>query len=977
MARFHLQYFGDVCLTVDGQAIRNFGTVRASKLLVLLSLSRSGRMPRGQLAEQLWPDDFFDSTRLRLRQEIHRLKRALESHSELVGSDQADVWIDRANITTDLNLLERALMGNTGPNADHCFEGAFLPGWDDPWVMGERSRAKRIQVEAAIAYGSRLLENGDAARALALSQKVISDHPLNEELRMVAVKAHSNLGSVAAAVAEYQDLRRQTRDKLGIDPANYNENIVAELAATAVTAVTRPLNDWSRTIPIPLDPMFGREELVNTVKSKLGIPAIRLVTLVGPGGIGKTRLAIEVARELSELGQSRVAFASLADVVDRNEWPRTILAQLREEVPVEAVPLKYLARLLTETGTVLVLDNFETVLPEASEAVQFLLQEVPGLRILITSTAPLKLVAETLVPVGPLDPATSGRELLVSALQSMRPQMLSLPGVSDELLQISARLDGYPLALKLAAARLRLLSPEALLEQLEISLPAHGRSDLPTRHHSLEAALASSFSTLTEAQLLALERIAPFPGGLSMDMAAIAFEGEPYLDLIESLLDSALVNLEDRGGPLRVRLLAPIRQYIESKIEGGQRSELEGRAVMCIWKFLEGFDLAPWKPLNLGSLPALDPESENLSFAWKWSCQNSPPLAFASAARFTRYEMARGRARSLLSQFDKLSASWGTESAEVIALLELVHAYLAIACHHEDQALAPLRRANETSVSSLKAPIALAQATIAFRRDFDTATDVATKALDVAELSGDGYLAARIHRLLGVISEFRGDHDLTQKHLALGHRGLVAADSGTESALAGLHLAVHLWYQGQRDETPVIVERSREILEQTREPAALAYLNELEGRMALDSGCPAEAEEFFRESLRIWHTVGSPFQEADQHHSITKSLVDQNRWTEAQQTLVSAATLWYEDNNKGGLCCSLALAALILQNQGNIEEAKRVLAFSLDFEREHNLTLVPWELGFRAQLLTSLGGTSPHELPLTLEAGLSLFDSLR
>ena len=326
MVMKHLHLFGGVWLSGSEAKIENFGTTRSAKLLVLLSLVRSGKMLRSQLAEQLWPDDFYDATRLRLRQEIHRLKRALGSDAEIIGSDARDVWLDKSQVTTDIELLEGVYGGKDHLLPDSVFTDDFLPGWHDDWVLAERSRAENLQASAAVALGNRRLESGDATGALEFAKRVIQRHPLNEELRMVAVHSNAKLGSVAASVAEYQDYRRKVREHLGVNAEQPDPDYLARLVEPPLPALP---TSWDNTIPFRLDPLIGRESQIEDTISRLGKPGVRLVTLVGPGGIGKTQLSIEVANRLLETTESRVAFVSLADVLEGKEWSRATLSHLR------------------------------------------------------------------------------------------------------------------------------------------------------------------------------------------------------------------------------------------------------------------------------------------------------------------------------------------------------------------------------------------------------------------------------------------------------------------------------------------------------------------------------------------------------------------------------------------------------------------------------------------------------------------------
>jgi len=312
--------------------------------------------------------------------------------------------------------------------------------------------------------------------------------------------------------------------------------------------------------------------------------------------------------------------------------------------------------------------------------------------------------------------------------------------------------------------------------------------------------------------------------------------------------------------------------------------------------------------------------------------------------------------------------------------LELAFAFLAFMAHKESYARAPLERAaaidEDLSIPALGARVALWMAQYYFRVDFPKAQAVAQDALAKGEAAKDRYVIARAHALLGTVDNYTAQYKSAMEHLAVSYRMLLELDGGSEAASAGIHLAGHLWQMGRDDEADVVMDRCRAILSETRVPAGWAFLNEMVGRIALDRGRAEEAEASFRESLRIWQAVGSPYQEADQNHSICLSLWAQGRYIEARPYLIASGELWFQDNNMGGLCCALTMVATMLQHAGDVEAAKDVLAFSLDFEKEHDLVLVEQALTARAKIIEELGGTGSHDLPLTIEAGRSLFNKI-
>ncbi len=967
-----LRLFGSIRLEADDQSIEAFGTVRAAKLLVLLSLSRSGKMPREHLAEQLWPEDYYDATRLRLRQEIHRLKRALGDQADLIGSSPTEVWVDRSRLATDLDVLEHSSSRTLEPS---LILDPFLPGWEDPWVIGQRRHADQLQVNAGVTAITRAVQAGEADRVQGLLQQMIARHPLNEDLRKLAVEVHAQLGSLAAAVAEFQDYRRKMKEQLGVDTPDVSDRLARDLAARTRDATADA--DWSTTLPVSAEPIYGREELVARVVDQLRTSTTRVVTLVGPGGIGKTRLAVEVAQRLASEG-GRVAFTSMVEVAEPGLWAREVLAQLGSDPPGEADPIKFLAVLVDQEPTVLVIDNLESVLPNAADGISHLRSLAPTLRILITSVIPSRVQGEQLIPVGPLDPRVAGAEFLRNAYHQHRPNAEISDVDAHVLLQIAHRLDGYPLALRLASARLRLLSPQDLLRQLDHALARSSAHDLPDRHRSLESALVSSFDSLSEAQLRTVDRISAYPGGMGMDLCGLALADEPYLDLIESLLDLALLAMEDHSGLVRVRMLVPVRNYVQRRQGEDAREALERTAVHTVLELLAQHDIAPWKPLPRRVIDLVESEADNILFAWRWAIDHEPERAWPSAKKVARLEMSRGRSLALL-EFLEANRVRGQETSPDQAIeLELTLAHLCFACHQEERAREPLQRARGVKGSATwEALLTFSEAQLAFRREFESSEDLARRALELAKDAGDTYLTGRALRLLGVIVNYKRRADEALECLSAAFEKLQATGAETELPSLGTYLGATLWFTDRRREALEAIERSKESLRGLRDPVAAAFLYETEGRIATADGRPEEAEALLRESLRIWEAIGSPYQEADQLHCLSRALILQGKWDESRWSVREAGRRWVLDDNYGGLCCTLTLLAEVLFHDGDADRARQVIAFARDLERELGLIVVESEIDHRDAAAAHFGGVCTHELPVTKEQAQALFAWIR
>ncbi len=291
-------------------------------------------------------------------------------------------------------------------------------------------------------------------------------------------------------------------------------------------------------LPIPLTPLVGREREVAAVCKLVRQDHVRLVTLTGPGGVGKTRLAIRVAAELSDEFAAGVAFVSLAAVRDPDRIPSSIAQALGLPELGDRPVSEQLAAVLREKELLLVLDNFEQVV-EAAPAVGELLGTCPGLKALVTSRAVLRVDGEHDYPVPALalpDPDTAlsiaelaGNDaiaLFVARAQAAKPGFALTDTNKRAVVELCARLDGLPLAIELATVWLRILTPDALLERFE---PAHrraplpmltgGRRDQPVRHQTMRTAIAWSYDLLSPDDRTLFRRLAVFAGGFTLEAA--------------------------------------------------------------------------------------------------------------------------------------------------------------------------------------------------------------------------------------------------------------------------------------------------------------------------------------------------------------------------------------------------------------------------------------------------------------------------
>src|ERR671938_1122982 len=356
----------------------------------------------------------------------------------------------------------------------------------------------------------------------------------------------------------------------------------AFLAAVSRQPVAAPLPTPQWRLPAPLTPLVGRRREVAEVRRLLA--EARLVTLTGVGGTGKTRLALEAARESREAFPGGTLFVDLAPVADPRLVPPTLEHALGAQQHPGATPAERMVRFLGERRVLLVLDNLEHVL-EAAPVVTALLSRAPELRVLATSRVLLHLSGEheyrvpplSLPSAGPVEESEAAR-LFVQAARAARPDFVLTEANQAAVAEICARLDGLPLAIELAAARIRLFAHEALLAQLanRLEILAGRRRDLPARQQTLRETFDWSYTMLAPAERGLLAALGVFAGGFTPRAVAAVWPGHQspahVLAGLETLHESGLVERVDGpGDELRFRLLETVREYALARLaESGE-----------------------------------------------------------------------------------------------------------------------------------------------------------------------------------------------------------------------------------------------------------------------------------------------------------------------------------------------------------------------------------------------------------------------
>ncbi|WP_143965547.1 BTAD domain-containing putative transcriptional regulator [Gordonia zhaorongruii] len=565
-------------ITVDGRAVPG---MRARRLLVALVLAGGRPVSTQRLIDEVWGDDAPKSPHAALHTQVSRLRPILGT-SALVGDDGR---YRLSGFTTDVEIVERALAQSDPDAAERYWRGDAGEdlGAQDELADRLRSNTSRLRGRVDDARAHRASRNGDHAVVAEIAQARIDDDPLDEPAHVLLMRTLAATGRTNEALAVFARLRRTLAEELGADPGPAASAVNAELLAAASGGALASSGSPVRRTQDRLCEvgLIGRESDLDALDALL--VQRRVVTVQGPGGVGKTSIASTLGKRFADRGTS-VYFVPLAAVRDGDDLIAAVAGGLgvgESDVRTSSVPRMVVSDLserlgdaLRGTDTLLILDNCEQVIDACASLVESLVAELPRLKVVVTSRSPLLIATEQVYPLPVLgtDGALSpGVELFVERARSVRPNAELDPVAVATL---CAHLDGLPLAIELAAARIRVMSVDEIMAGLTERFALLRSADrlAPDRHRTLEAVIDWSWDLLDEPSRAALRRTCLFPDGFSFDAAATVTgtSGAALADALTALVDQSLLQVIESAGQTRYRMLEMVREF------GEQRAELSG-----------------------------------------------------------------------------------------------------------------------------------------------------------------------------------------------------------------------------------------------------------------------------------------------------------------------------------------------------------------------------------------------------------------
>jgi predicted ATPase/DNA-binding SARP family transcriptional activator/DNA-binding CsgD family transcriptional regulator len=919
---------------------------KAASLVKLLSLAVGHRMHREQAMELLWPELGKKAASNNLRQALHAARRALtwdpaEGSRYLASEDESlalcpdgVLWVDVEAFERAASTARRSREPTAYEEALDLYSGELLPAdryeeWADE--HGQRLLETRLSLllELARIYEERA-EYDSAAETLRV---IVSEQSTHEEAHAGLMRMHALMGGKREALAQYGRLEEALQAALGTEPSASSRALKAEITSGRFppkdarfpgSPLEEPPGDGKHNLPAPRTSFVGREGEMLEVKRILAMT--RLLTLTGAGGLGKTRLALEVARDLVGIYPEGVWLVELAPLREPELVVPTVARTLEVHEQPERTLLETMLEALGDKEMLLVVDNCEHLADAAAHLADALLSVCPKLRILATSREPLGVVGEVLCETPLLSlPSTTGGEpdgwaaaesfvryeavqLFVDRARLRLPDFGLTQENSGTVARVCRRLDGIPLAIELATARLGALSVEQVAQRLEVSLDVlkgASRASDP-RHRTLRATLDWSYELLSQPERKLFGRLSVFTGGFSLEAAEAVgatddFEQLEVLEALLSLVDKSLVVADAANdGRMRYRMLEPVRQYGLERLEmSGEVQEVRCRHAEFFLALAEEAEPRLRGPEQAAWFARLDAESDNLRAALSWLLeQGKGELALRLSGALGEFWHVRGHLEEGRRWLEATLARGDDAPARIKALLHAGWMAWEQLDYERSESLGEealaLAREQGDSAASARA-LYIQGAPTLYQLDFDRAVALFEEAARLQRGAGDVAGLSRTIQALGLTATARHDFmraaELHEESLAL------AQEAGDQ---LGIVIALGMGafaYLGQGDHRRTR-ELSKEGLELSRSLGTkhgIVFHLHVAAALASTQGQPVRSARLWGAGESLMQAIGTGLGPVERYHygpyvDAARAMLGEGAWEEtfAQGMAMSA-----------------------------------------------------------------------------------------
>jgi len=892
---------------------------KAVALQAYLSVNGS-RQTRDSLSALLWPD--YDQSRAftNLRHILWEVQQAI-GEGWLVADRETIELNPNADISLDVQQFE-SLLAQSLKAADSSvrvslltasvklYRNHFLTGFSlkDAPDFNEWAFAKSEDLRHQLSRALTMLSEdhsalGQAEQAIPYARRLIALDPLNESSHRQLMQVYIQAGQHSAALKQYQICEQTLRKELGIDPQPETRELYKKIRKRDIKPVqiekSKEKRAPSHNLPHQISSFIGREKEQKAI-AKL-IAGNRLVTLVGTGGIGKTSLALQVGHKLLQDYSDGVWFVALDSLSDPALVPQTVAAIFDIRERTDASILELLTNSLRPQSALLIFDNSEHLLDACAQLITALLQYCPSLKILATSREAFGIAGEATYWVPSLSTPEPRRDSLekLAKYEAVRmfAERAALVQSAFELTnanmqtvaKICRKVDGIPLAIELAAARVNILQVEEILHQLEESfqvLANQSRTSSP-RHQTLQSSMDWSWGLLEETERVFLRQLSIFAGGWTLEAAQAVCTGN-VLDLTSALVNKSLIVVQQTGRGTRYRFHEIVREYAFRKlIESDNRNTLHTWHLGYFLGLAEQAELELRGPSLVDWMERLNDERNNFRVALRWANEIDVEAGLYLSSRLMRY--------------------W--ESAN----LPEGQRWLENFIHKAESKDFPLARAHALSTYGWL---------LTWLQQFEQAHAVAEEGLALFRAAGDQQGEVDVLICLENMYQFK---DEVESALEFGNQALVLAQSLGDhwrQANAFLYLG---WCYNDLEERFRYWEKAVHLYREVGDQISLANLLGLLGQFRVLNGDFALGEKCVDEALRLWQANRRA--NVWDNPRVTKSLIAlmKGEYEQAETLLRDTIISAQERGNRMSYLWAQVRLGFVLLRSGNLTEAHQVL----------------------------------------------------
>lgn len=862
---------------------------RLAVLVYLAVAGPDGFVRRDTLLALFWPELPEDRARNALNKTVHFLRKELDGEA-VVTRGSADVGTSPL-LGCDAVAFERAIDDDRPEDAVARYDGPFLEGFHvsageefEFWLDRERDRFDRLYATALRDLATREARAGELEASAAWWRRLVEHDPSNARAVLGLMEALEAVGERGAAIHHAEEHARVLRDELDAEPDPEVERFAARLREAPKPSERPAIGEVRHVLPSPATPLVGRGEERARLGALLADDGTRLVTLTGPGGTGKTRLAVAVASEMLDAYADGVYFVNLAPLTDAGLVGATIARTVGVRTDAKTPVAESLREGLGDRRCLIVLDSFEQVLP-AADLVADVLGGTGRLTVLVTSRAVLQLRGEHVFPVPPLSvPETTAVRsleetrahdavrLFVERARASRPEFELTEENHAAVGEICARLDGLPLAIELAAARVRLFGPSTILERLARSfeLLRGGPRDLPDRQRTLRRTFDWSYDTLSERERRLFRHLCVFVGGCSLEaIAEVCYPDgeseEAILDEVTAMVDHSLLRrVETAAGEPRFEMLETIRAYgWQLLVEGDEAAEVRRRHAEHFLALAERAEEELAGRHQTAWLDRLEREHHNVQAVLDWALEGGRiELAVRLGSALWWFWWVRGHFTEMRWRLDQALAKRSQLPASLQANLLVASGAMASIDGDHERALARFQEAfavEREEVGRREVVRVLRSMAIAVSRkgEYDRAIELLEEALALSrEMDAPAEVASSLRGLAKMQlhrREYDRAVDLYERAREIGE----GAGDRQAVAWALFGLSEVARHRGEVDRAADCLEEGLAICREIGSKPGTAYLLLAAGHVARYAGDLAEARACYVEALELLHELGN------------------------------------------------------------------------------------------------------------------------